>query len=367
MRRLRRAGEGDRGRRVGRHRHVPGAQLAAARVVGDEAAAAGELQLGLRAAGAEVGEVGPGLAQAEPRAGDAALLLVVELRQRHAAGRHGERRLLARLLGRERRPVGVAGRRHPEVEPRRRHRGRALADEGEGARQPRPVLAAGVDQPDHQEQQDRRPQRPGVAGRQGGARRAEAQAGQARHQPLAVQGPQALRERVLDARRQGVVEPAQRPVRHPAVALEAGEAARPVAEAEGLPGAPECRREAGREQSEQDGVRDRGQPVPQAQQRGREEQAGHADGRPDGGPDALRPDEQPGGEQAAPEAGGLPRIARRHRGLLRGVLVPWAQARSVSQAGTRSSANCASASRRGLTTANRSPSTRTSAARGREL
>ena len=159
-----------------------------------------ELQLGLGAAGAEVGEVGPGLAQAEPRAGDAALLLdggaAPAPRCRPA---RCSARLLARLLGRRAAaggysraasPRGRAAPSAPRPSPGRRRRRRSPAA-SRTRRGRRPAR--------HQEQQDRRPQRPGVAGRQVGARRAEAQARQARHQPLAVQGPQALRERVLDA------------------------------------------------------------------------------------------------------------------------------------------------------------------------
>ena len=95
----------------------------------------------------------------------------------------------------------------------------------EGVEQAHAGKRAGIDQTDRQDQQQRRAQRPGVAPRQVGARRRRSQPAERRRAGARDGQPQPPRERIAALARQLVVEGAQGLMRRAAVRLDPGQPA----------------------------------------------------------------------------------------------------------------------------------------------
>ena len=144
----------------------------------------------------------------------------MDLCPRLAARSHRQRLHALRLLADQGRASCVGRRGHPEVNGWRQGSLARPCAELEGAAQARHDLPPRVHQRQHQHQKQGRPQRPGIAARQVGTRRAQPQPIQAVDQPLAMQRPKVPGRRILEVAGQAVVERTQWLVRDAAVLFQ---------------------------------------------------------------------------------------------------------------------------------------------------
>ena len=171
----------------------------------------------------------PRVVESERKAVDGAAE-VMQLRQHLAPGRHADfgRGRSGGLIGggrdrlqAQRRPPGVGRRRDPDDGLDRQPCGAVAAVELERLPQPLRRHAAGLNQPDQQQKNQRGAQRPRIAPRQIGARRADLQAPHRLAQPFQMAPPQQPGGTVLTAAREPIAERAQRLVWQPVDLLQA--------------------------------------------------------------------------------------------------------------------------------------------------
>ena len=288
---------------------------------------------------------------------------MVRLQASARAGRNSQRLLPAGLLARQGRAPGVGRRRDPQIHHRRQRRLRRASGQVEGAAKARAQVAAGMDHRHHQDQQQSGPQRPRVAARQVRARRPQAQPIKAGHQALAMHAAQSrLVAGSREIRRQLIVQRPQGLVRDAAVPLEP----RQPGIARGRHQRPACTPEGQAERRREQPVsRTRCSTGGRTSHRPNSETAAKMpsdrQGRPERRPHPFDRHHQPGQPYSKLEAVRLSRVAGTHDCLQLPVgALP-------EPVGICSSANWRSISKLGRITANRSPSTSTSAALGREL
>ena len=236
--------------------------------------------------------------------------MAVERQRRHAAaagdadGEVGARRHRYRAavgLQEDRRQPRIGGRRDPGLQFGRRRRD--LARQGRLHRlcQPRRRIVAGDRDGGHQGDHQRGTQRAWIAPRQAGPRHADAQPAHRAHRARDMHLPQRHRRGIgsADAARRPIGQHRQRPMRQPGRKLQAaigrlvvrrGKVAQPVEQQ------PEDQQPDHHEQRD---MPPRRQQARQVEQCGADEQAGNAERRPQGGPDALEQDRVAGERPAA--------------------------------------------------------------------
>ncbi len=274
--------------------------------------------------------------------------------------------MTAGLLDAQGRPVRVGRRRYPKIGPRLGRGGDGPIVKREGAEQARAQLAARVDQPHRDQEDEKRAQRPGVAHGQLGARRPQPQPPDPLEQPLAMPRPQGARRRIGELLGQPVAQCPERLVLDAAVPLEPCETRGPVDRREGAAGTPQEPAHGCNEARQHQHMEPRRKQLPDVEEGEEDEQAQNAAHRPQCRVEALEGDDRPRGPDTLvePRRGGGACIGH-GSGPPPGGVAPAPP--DPSQAGMRSSASWAAGSRRGLMTAKRSPSTSTSAGPGREL
>ncbi len=337
------------GRLVGHHGQAPRGQLVAIAPHRD-VPARGQVAVGLEA----------GLVERAER-----LRVAVERQRRHAAaagdadGEVGARRHRYRAavgLQEDRRQPRIGGRRDPGLQFGRRRRD--LARQGRLHRlcQPRRRIVAGDRDGGHQGDHQRGTQSAWIAPRQAGPRHADAQPAHRAHRARDMHLPQRHRRGIgsADAARRPIGQHRQRPMRQPGRKLQAaigrlvvrrGKVAQPVEQQ------PQDQQPDHHEQRD---MPPRRQQAGQVEQCGADEQAGNAERRPQGGPDALEQD-RVAGERPAAGKPAQQAIELSARGV------------HCSQCGMRSPRHKSACVSRSRITDQSLPSTITSAATGRAL
>jgi hypothetical protein len=176
----------------------------------------------------------------------------------------------------------------------RQPRDQGLLDAGQ-------AVGAGRDQPDHQEQAERRPQAPGIARGEPGARQLEPQPADRRQQPGAVQGPECLGLGMAQAGRERLDQQGQRAMGKVAVELEPAARLGVAGRREAPQAAPQGQADGAGEGRQQQGMEPGWQAGRKVEQSENEEQAGDADRGPDRRPEPLPEEAEPRQQQPGPE------------------------------------------------------------------